>query len=550
MNSKRIFLALLACLMLVLGACSGSEDGAAVTPAPLPQYTLPPIEKEAVPIVGGELTFPIPENPGTINPLKIQNVELYNLMTLIYERPIRIDVDGKAISELAETWEPNVDGTVWTFYLRKGVQWQRGYGEFTADDVIYTIDLIKSYSKSECSYARYNDIITTYNKIDNYTVTVTLSEPGNAAVYFMTFPVVCKAYCDTGNIDTLMPVGTGPYLATEYDDREQMLLQANNAWWKQPPYIQHLTAKCYPNYETELAEFKLNLLDFMTTSLLTVDTYRKYGEIEIAEYLTNYYDCLVPNVTEGLFSDVNVRLAIAYALNKRDIISEALLSHAVATDYPIRLDSYLSGGSTNIYEYNLQKAVELLDQSGWKERDNDGIYENVSDASVQDLSFELLIPLNKEDTYRRDVAENIAEQLKSCGMDVDIVEADNETYMRRLGEGNFDIALCSFYLDSNPDATFMLGTDAPSNYGGYANEQMDALLKRCKQALKEDDMVTAYAALEDFFVEQAPQIGLYYRTNALMYKSPINVAERFRDLNIYTTLPQWYLFVENSEETQ
>ena len=122
----------------------------------------------------------------------------------------------------------------------------------------------------------------------------------------------------------------------------------------------------------------------------------------------------------AIFSDINARQALGYALDKRDIISKALLGHAVATDYPIPLDSYLSSGSTNIYEYNLQKAIDLLDLSGWKERDTDGVYEKVVDTQIHDLEFNLLIPLDKENTYRLDVAENIASQLKNCGMLVNI----------------------------------------------------------------------------------------------------------------------------------
>ena len=67
----------------------------------IPQYTLPPIEEDPVPAVGGALTFPIPENPSTLNPLKIKNAEIYNLFTLIYEPPIRIGADGRAQPVLA-----------------------------------------------------------------------------------------------------------------------------------------------------------------------------------------------------------------------------------------------------------------------------------------------------------------------------------------------------------------------------------------------------------------------------------------------------------------
>lgn len=544
---KRIITISIVIAMLSLCGCS-APDGEIITLEEIPKYTLPPVEQKPVPIQGGELVFPIPVKAQTFNPLKIKNLELYNLFTLIYEKPIKIDVDGKPIPELVETWSFDPTGTIWTFNLRKGVQWQRGFGEFTSDDMIYTMDLIKNYEKSDSVYARYNDQVSSYEATDRYQVTVTLNEPGNAAIYYMMFPVLCKEYCESGSIDNLIPVGTGPYSATEFDKEKQAVLQASEVWWKEQPYIQKLTAKCYVDHTAELASFDLNLLDFVTTSILTVENYQKYGETVAVDYMTQYYDCLVPNSSSGIFSDVNMRQAIAYALDKRDIISKALLGHAVAADYPIPLDSYLSGGSTNIYEYNLQKAIELLDKLGWKDRDDDGIFENVIGAEIYDLEFELIIPENKEDTYQWDVAENIKTQLSKCGMKVEINVYPYDEYVRKLSTQDFELALCSFYLDKNPDPSFMLKTGAVANYGGFSDERMDSLLDKCTTSFKEETMVKAYLALEDYFVQQAPQIGLYFKTNALVYDAQITVAENFRDMNIFTTIPQWYMFVKMPEE--
>lgn len=543
---KKTMCLMIACVLILFCAC-GNQGINDMSQETIPQYTLPPVEVEPVPTQGGELVFPIPENPATLNPLKIKNVELYNLFSMIYEQPLRIGVDGKPQPQLVETWDKDETGTVWTFNLRKGVHWQKGYGEFTSADIIYTIDLIKSYSNSDSTYAQYNSMISNYTAINDYEITITLSTPGNAVIYFMTFPVLCRAYGETGSIDTLLPVGTGPYLVVEYETSEEMLLQANDVWWKEAPFIQTLTASCYLNHDTELVAFEENLLDFITTPVLTVDTYKKYGETESIDYLTQYYDCLIPNVTGGIFDDLNMRQALGYALDKREIISTALLGHAVATDYPVAPDSYLTGESSNIYEYNLQKATELLEQSGWKDRDDDGILEKVEGTDIYDLKFELLIPLNKDDTYRLDVAENIVYQLKKCGMDVEVVEKPSEEYTTRLENGFFDIALCSFYLDQNPNVEFMIGTDGAANYGNFADAELDGLLQNCKLALDDEQIATAFLAMENHFIQQAPQISLYFKTNALIFQTSINISDNLRDMNIYTTIPDWYLFVTEQE---
>ena len=338
---KRFLLFVVTISLIITAACNSSQQEKATSAQiEIPKYTLPPVVKEPVPAAGGEFSFPIPVNPATLNPLKVKNVELFNLFSLIYEKPIRIGVDGKAQPELIETWSVDETGTVWTFVLRKGVKWQNDYGELTTNDLLYTIGLIKTYAPEESSFARYNSQIVSYTAVDAYTLSVSFEQPGNAPLYFMTFPIMCKDYCEAVDIDSAKPIGTGPYVVTENNLPEGMTLDANTVWWKQQPYIPRLTAIGYPDHNTEMIAFEQKLLDVITTSALTVDTYKKYDEVVYVDYMTQYYDCLIPN-TSGLFSDPNLRQAIAYALDKRDIISKALLGHAVAVDYPIPPDSYI-----------------------------------------------------------------------------------------------------------------------------------------------------------------------------------------------------------------
>ncbi len=545
---KHVLLGVLALSIMLASFGCGSGEGEAVsaTQTPIPQYTLPPVVQESVPASGGEITFAIPNKEGTsYNPLKAKNVELYNYFSLIYEKPIRIATDGKFQPELVETWAHDETGTVWTFTLRKGVKWQKDNGEFTSADLLYTINQIKMYTTADSPYAAYNSKILNCTALDPYTLSVTLSEPGNAALYFMTFPVLCQSYSSSNNIDTSEPIGTGPYIVTDYNLPDGLTMEPNPTWWKQQPYIQKLNVVGLPDHDAEMSSFEQNLIDIVTTSELTVDTYQKFEEVDYVDYMSQYYDCLVPNMN-GIFQDANLRQALAYALDKRDIISKALLGHAVAVDYPVPPDSFLSGGSSNIYEFNRQKAMELLELSGWKDRDENGYVEKVNGDQITELSFTLLISTNKEDPYRRDVAENIAAQLKNCGMNVTINEVDKDAHRQSLESGAFDLALCTFYLDVNPDVSGLVGTDGARNYGKFTDPEMDTLLQNCKAAVDDVSMKDAYLAMEDRFLKAMPHIGLYFRSNALLYKANINIASSLRDRNIFWSIPNWYMFVQEA----
>jgi len=328
---------------------------------------------------------------------------------------------------------------------------------------------------------------------------------------------------------------------SEYNMPEGMTLEPNTSWWKQQPYIRKINVVGLPDHDAEMSSFDQNLLDIVTTSELTVDTYQKFEEVEYVDYQTQYYDCLVPNI-EGLFGDVNLRQARAYALDKRDIIAKALLGHAVAVDYPIPPDSFLSGGSANIYEYNQQKALEALALSGWKDRDNNGIVEQINGDQITELKFQILVPNDTDEPYRLDVADNIVAQLKACGMDATITLLDPDVYRQALDTRTFDLALCSFYLDVNPDITPLVGTGGHLNYGGFSDTEMDMLLETCKAATDTGPMKDGYLALEERFLATMPHIGLYFRTNSLLYKADINIASGMRDRNLFWTIPSWYLY--------
>ncbi len=533
----------LAFLVVLMVGCNEAAENTSKDDT-IPIYTLPPVIKEDVPAQGGELTFAVPQNPASLNPLKTKNVGLYNLLSLIYESPIRVDARGYAQPELAETWEVDESGLVWTFKLREGVNWHHGNGELTSADVVYSADLLKSFSVSDSNYAYNNSKISSCVALDKYTVKLTLKEPGNSAIYYMTFPVLCKNYCLKADIDKAKPIGTGPYCVQSFNMMDSVKLTANEKWWKQQPYITKLNAICYANHDFELAAYKQNLLDFLTTSVLTVDIYHKYGSKHYVDYLTQYYDCLIPN-TQRLFADVNLRQAVAYAIDKRDVVAKGLLGHAVVTDYPVSPDSHLSAGPTKIFEFNRLKAVELLELSGYMKMGNHPFAKKTEGEKTKDLSFELLI--SKKEPYRKVVAENIAAQLLECGMEVIIVEVDEAEHKKRLSSGNFDIALCTFYLDINPDIGCLIGTNGDINYGRFSDKEIDSLLTKCREALNETAMKQAYNMMEERFLSVMPHIGLYYKTNALLYDTSIHIYEKFRDRNVFTVIPRWYLYVEGEK---
>ena len=102
-------------------------------------------------------------------------------------------------------------GTVWTFTLKR----RQSSGIWVKSPLLIfcTLSVYFGRIRQPIVYAKYSNMIVDCTAVDSYTFILSMSEPGNAALYFMTFPVLCQSYCQAGNIDTDVPLGTGPFLS-------------------------------------------------------------------------------------------------------------------------------------------------------------------------------------------------------------------------------------------------------------------------------------------------------------------------------------------------
>jgi peptide/nickel transport system substrate-binding protein len=136
----------------------------------------------------------------------------------MYEDLVRYDALGQLVPMLAESWEVSSDARTWTYNLRKGVQFHRGFGEFTAKDVVATLEheaREESTSTRKTMYAE--DVIPDLQVVDDYKIVITLDNPTTNLHWIMsnrnTTFILSKAHLDSEGQEGVEagPVGTGPY---------------------------------------------------------------------------------------------------------------------------------------------------------------------------------------------------------------------------------------------------------------------------------------------------------------------------------------------------
>ncbi|MEG2574879.1 MAG: ABC transporter substrate-binding protein [Christensenella sp.] len=552
---KRITAAFIACACVLFSACGNiintaqNEKSSAI---PAESALVSTDEKQQ----GGDLFIAMPVGVKSLDPLTATDEDLVNLLALIYEPAVRVGNDGKPEPCLAESWTVDESGTVYTFKVRPNVTFTDGT-PLTAADIVYSanrvvsvtgaafgVPIVPSVQPSEPSpsaspeasptveivqsnpYSRYNSIVAGIEAVDTETVKLTMTKPGVEALYFMSFPIMTEALAAQG-----MTVGTGPYKLEAFDAETEAVFAVNDTWWGTKPNIQQIVAKPMTGSSAKLDAVSTSVLDFVTTDVLYAGKYKIAGKTQVVDYMTNYYDCLIPNLSNAALGVTEVRKALSYTIDRREIISTVLLNHAVPANMPI---------APNFYAYdpkykqddNLKTARELLRSAGYKT--------SADDPDGGALQFSLIVPDDRTLPYRMEAARAIAKQCEEVGITINVETLNQKDYYDRLQAKSFDLALCSFYMDEDPDIGFMFDIGGAANYGGVNSSEITGAISAARNAFKEEDIVNAYSELQKQLTERVPQIGLYYRMNSVVCNDLLKDLNGMRQGRVFAHVNEWY----------
>lgn len=519
-----------------LAGCGNGEEAAEVTPTPEVQVEA---DESQSPVSGGVLVTAMPANAESLDPLLANNKDLINLLSLVYEPLLKQDNTGNLTSVLAETWSTSDDGVTWTIQLRRDVKWHNSNETLNANDVIYTYNVLKSSGYAKSPYRAQLDKIAGIEVMDEYTVVVTGVEPGIEVLFSLEFPVVSRKLFTRNT-------GTGPYIITAADLSQGVVLTANTNWWKRTPYITNIAAKCVEDGATALSLLAIRQINFAPTDSVTVSSYREEGVTNIYELYTQHAELMYFNSSSWRLTDANVKKAIAYALDRREIISKCYYNHAVAVDVPYPPDSWLYDTATKVYDTDISKAIELLESSGWVDYDGDGIREKKEDNGISRLKLTLLVNDTPDNLVRKDVAQLIKSQLAKVGIEIEILTAQwresSQEYLTALSAGGFDLALAGIYLDETGDLTELLYTGGSRNYGKYSSEAMDEILN--KNAGSNAEFKEYAGELQERFLKDMPFMMLYCRTYSVAYTADLTISTDIRYTNLFNSIEKWYFNAE------
>ncbi|WP_075656620.1 ABC transporter substrate-binding protein [Pseudochrobactrum sp. B5] len=222
--------------------------------------------------------------------------------------------------DLAEKWEHSADKMEWTFHLRKGVQFQQGYGEVTADDVVFSLN--KAGKPETSAFATDYAALKSVEAVDPYTVKITLAKAvpsllGLVSNYSGGFILSKKAYEERGDEFQRRPVGFGPFSLEKIEPSVSIEFKAHDGYFRGKPKLEKIIYRFLNAASARDLAFISGEID---VSAGTTDQKWLARTREVPESVVDIFDpaeltLLHVNRTKKPFDDIRVRQALAYAVN-------------------------------------------------------------------------------------------------------------------------------------------------------------------------------------------------------------------------------------------
>jgi peptide/nickel transport system substrate-binding protein len=511
-----------------------------------------------VPAAGGTYIEGVLGYSETINPILAPSMISANpvdqdLSALVFDGLAVLDETGQVSPSLATGWEVSEDGSVYEFHLRRDVVWHDG-APFTAADVAFTVQAMQDPNfQGDPSLGELWRNVTVEQQ-DNYTVRFTLEEPFPSFLQYTTIGLlpahllsnVAAADLPSHAFSTRNPIGTGMFML-ESVSPDRVVLVSNPNYWKAKPYLERIEFWFYANWEGLLEDYERGAIQgFHPPNLQALESLVGIPSLQLYSAQSAGYGLVYLNLgRESLpfFQVREVRQALLYALDREALIAQVLGGQGLVADSPILPTTWAYDASVRQYGYDPERAIGLLDASGWMDSDGDLI----RDRDGVELAFTLL---TNDDATEVQMAEEIARQWRVVGVDVTIRSVSSESAVYFVRNRNFDSALVAIELTGDPDPyPLWHSTQAEDgqNFAGFANAEADAVMEEARLTIDTERRLELYYRFQQIFAEEVPSLLVYYpiytyavdiQVQDVQLSPMLHTSDRFRNIE------SWYVQTE------
>jgi peptide/nickel transport system substrate-binding protein len=480
---------------------------------------------------GGSLSYGEYGRPATLDPITSNEMISLRLTELIFNGLVGINEKQVIVPELAEKWDVSPDGRTYTFYLRKDVMWHPKEGEeakpFTAEDVVFTYKIMMHPKTITPLKVRY-EFIDSVEKVDDYTVKFTLKRPILNALAKFSFKIIPKhgpsnpTYLTRDDHFVQNPIGTGPYILKNVTAEREIILVANENYFKGRPHIDKFVAKPFADQNIMTQALMFNAID-----MIVLVNPRDLPEIQgdkrfvLQPYNALSYSFFGYNVRNPLLADKRVRKAFTYALNRQEMLDSFFNGQGTIISGPFAPGSWAYNLDVQPIPFDPEKAKALLQEAGFTQG-ADGFLQK----DGKKLSLSLKVPIEKESEAVKRVVLAFKNYLKNIGADIRVEFKEWQAWKEDVFlDHEFDIIFASWVFDDSADISSLFHSgeigDWKNNFGGYSNPEVDSLINESKLTLDHEKRRTINRKLHAILAEESPYTFLWTLTNYAGYQKKI-----------------------------
>ncbi len=444
------------------------------------------------------------------------------IMRNIYDPLVWQPEGGVFVPGLAESWEVSEDGLEYTFYLRNDVTFHDGT-PFNAEAVKYTYDRMADPASKSLQLPNLGPYDRT-EVIDEFTVRVVLTEPfpvwlSNASEVALA-PASPTAIETMGDDYALNPVATGPFKVRGWTDNNTLVLERNEDYNWAPDFFEN-QGTAY------LDTITYRFITEPATRVIAIET----GEADIADGLPpqdiarleatgkfNVLKFVAPglpqvlniNVTSFPMTDIAVRRAMLFGVDRQIMADLLFFGIYPAANGPLSSASWpYWPGVEEMYPYDPERAVQILEEAGWIDRDGDGVREN---AEGQPLAFRHVTSSSGDNPK---VAEFVQASLLELGFDDNVEAMPYEATARRYADNEYELARLGYTIIDPHNAVFLPFHSSQIEGGGQFNRSriddphIDELINQGLNATDMEDRRAIYRELQEYIMDQALVLPAY-----------------------------------------
>lgn len=475
--------------------------------------------------------------------------------TVYYRGLLRYDENTLELEpNWAESYTISDDGLTFTFKLRDTLKWSDGE-PLTAHDYEWTYEQATK-PENEYPYLDQLDFIESLKAVDDHTLEIKIKEVYAPALgqFDLITPLPKHIWENLDwkdpekNPEILSPsVVSGPYKLVEWKRDQYTIFEANeNYWYHGPPNIERQVIEIVPDQDIAYQKFKTGESDTAYIPPENLDEARQLDNATVYEWwsVSASISFIGLNLrADSPTADINVRHALNYALDKELITEETMLGQAepVCSIYPPT--SWAYNPDVPCYEYDPDKAVELLAEAGYTLQD-DG---KMVDENGDQLKLRLLYGPNTN-KVRELIAVTVQDYLSDIGIEVEIQALEWASFLEAFRSENpdWDMVILSINSTPEPHTSFpwWLEENIPEmNFSAYINKDVERLFEEAAATYDLDTRKEKYGEIQRILAEDAPRINLFYSKTWSGQNNRVQGIEPTR-LGIGWNSEEWFLAEE------